>query len=288
VTGSYGRLEASEYSDLDLFFVHTGQSKRDGISRVEKALLDAGVIKIARKLNFPEFSKGGEYLEIHYLEDMLNALGGPDDDYQNYFTARMLLLLESLPLRSEGIYNTIIDEIVNAYFRDYHDHDKDFLPIFFVNDVHRFWRTLCLNYEHARNRANEKSPLEKNKAHLKNLKLKFSRLLTCYSMIASILVEVGAVNPRSISRIIHEIPVERVASVATSNPHLGDLVRKVLDEYSWFMESMDHSEQKVLEWIGERESRNIAFERARNFGKSMHELILEITNGTDKLRYLVV
>jgi len=44
------------------------------------------------------FSNDGEFLRILYLEDMLEQLGGREDDYLNYFTARMLLLLESKPL----------------------------------------------------------------------------------------------------------------------------------------------------------------------------------------------
>src|SRR5690606_19508850 len=95
VTGSFGRGEASEFSDLDLFFVHSGAAAKHPVTKIDKAILDASLIKIAEAMKFPPFSKGGEYLTVHHAQDILGALGSPEDDYRNYFTARLLLLLES-------------------------------------------------------------------------------------------------------------------------------------------------------------------------------------------------
>src|SRR5216110_2133687 len=53
-TGSFGRLEASEHSDLDLFFVQTANAGAT-LGRIDKTLLDADVIRAARELGFPEF-----------------------------------------------------------------------------------------------------------------------------------------------------------------------------------------------------------------------------------------
>jgi len=170
VTGSYGRHEAHRGSDLDLFFVFDGERP---IEKTAKILIDAELIKIARDMGFPPFSNDAKYLEIHSLQEMLDKLGGAEDDFKNFFTARMLLLLESRPIYGDTAYKRILTEIIDAYFRDYHDHTGDFRPLFLVNDILRFWKTLCLNYENRRNRPDERA--EKNKHHLKNLKLKFSR-----------------------------------------------------------------------------------------------------------------
>src|SRR5215813_9722250 len=95
VTGSYGRLEASEHSDLDLFFISAGE-KPGG--RITKTLIDAELIKIIKDMGFPPFSNSGQYLGIHSLTEMLETLGGREDDFKNFFTARLLLLLESRPV----------------------------------------------------------------------------------------------------------------------------------------------------------------------------------------------
>ena len=72
VTGSYGRLEAHERSDLDLFFI----SNRDvPIDRTTKILIDAQLIRIARDMGFPPFSNDAQYLQIHSLNEMLDSWG---------------------------------------------------------------------------------------------------------------------------------------------------------------------------------------------------------------------
>ena len=116
-TGSYARLEASEHSDIDLFFVNSLDSK-DEVSRLDELRFFAQIIEIGEKLRFPTFSGDGEYLQILSASDMLGNLGGPEDDYHNYFTARMLLLLESYPLLNVAPYKLLLEKVVEAYFRD--------------------------------------------------------------------------------------------------------------------------------------------------------------------------
>ncbi len=287
ITGSHGRKEAHESSDLDLFFIREGSQEHNGVSRVDKALFDASLIKTARKLKFPEFTKGGAYLDIHYLDDILDVLGSPEDDYRNFFTARMLLLLESVPILHDGIYGLIIERIVDSYYRDYHDHEVHFRPAFLVNDIHRYWITMCLNYEHARNREN-RTRAEKNKAHLKNVKLKFSRLMTCYSMIVPILSSPGTITPEEVAALVRRTPIGRLLDVAQEHPALADTVRSVLSHYSWFLEQTGKPEDEALAWIARKPNRNRAFNKARDFGRSMFKLVTETASDTEKLRYLIV
>jgi len=152
VTGSCGRLEAAQTSNLDLFFIHNGNSKSSPIQWLDKTLLDADLIRLVKRLNFPDFSNDGEYLVVHHVDDIKEALGGRNDDYKNFFTARLLLLLESQPVHNKKVYNSVLKEIISSYYRDYHEHETNFQPVFLINDIIRFWRTLCLNYEHKRQR----------------------------------------------------------------------------------------------------------------------------------------
>ena len=54
VTGSFGRLEASEYSDLDLFFIERSDSDLSQMTRIDKTLMDASLITKCRDMRFPE------------------------------------------------------------------------------------------------------------------------------------------------------------------------------------------------------------------------------------------
>ena len=113
-TGSYGRLEASPNSDIDLFFLDTDHSLQT--SNLEKTIINAEIIKICRNLGLPEFSKDGLYLKSLWLKEMKDAIGSPADDYYNFFTARLLMLLESQPLYNEYLYEKALQEIINCYY----------------------------------------------------------------------------------------------------------------------------------------------------------------------------
>ncbi|WP_188667334.1 nucleotidyltransferase domain-containing protein [Terasakiella brassicae] len=287
VTGSYAREEASPYSDLDLFIVRDGSEKGNKLTNIEKALLDSSLIRISREHEFPDFSGGGEFLKVNYIKDMQDSLGGREDDFNNHFTARMLLLSESKALYNEKTYNKFLNEVIEAYFRDYHEHTKDFQPVFLLNDVIRFWRTLCLNYEHARNRK-DKTPEEKNKAHLKNLKLKFSRMMTCYSLMVSILYIDGHVTQKDIFDLVQITPTRRMEKLASDFPALSGVIQLLLDKYAWFLRQTGREKEEVLRWIGDKGQRDKAFDMARDYSAHFYEIISNIPKEKEKLKYLVI
>lgn len=112
VTGSFGRNEASDHSDLDLFIV--GMSKVDDnnsqnrphrlLDRLDEICIKADLINTTRTLGIPKFSGDGEYLVHYTVHELTKTLGKPDDDAANTFTARLLLLLESRPLLGTPVY----------------------------------------------------------------------------------------------------------------------------------------------------------------------------------------
>lgn len=106
---------------------------------------------------------------------MLKALGAPEDDSENLFTARMLLLLEARCVCNCSLFNGVVEKILEHYFRDSRGKGT-FRPLFLLNDLLRYWRTLCLNYELIRDHPEES--WEK-----KNINLKFSRMLTVFGTV---------------------------------------------------------------------------------------------------------
>jgi predicted nucleotidyltransferase len=286
-TGSYGRLEASAYSDLDLFFVQTSDDKASSIGRIEQALLDADVIRLVRELGFPEFSRDGQFLQVHQLAAILENLGGQEDDFRNYFTARLLLLLESRPLYAVPVYERALKRLVEAYYRDYQDHEKDFRPVFLANDIVRFWKTLCLNYEHRRNRQTDDQVI-RAKSHLKNFRLKFSRLLTCYSALAWIASKETGPGPEGIFEMVSLTPTGRLRALRGFDSKAESYVASALEQYTWFLDAIAHSESDLLAWIRIPENRDQAFTKGRQFGEDMCNLILHLAAGKPFLRYLIV
>jgi predicted nucleotidyltransferase len=293
VTGSYGRGEASAYSDLDLFFIHRGSEKKRKVSNRDKALLDADLIRVAEGLGFPAFTKGGLYLKIHYLDDVVASVGSQTEDFLNSFTARMLLLTESRPIVNVSVYDDALKRLIDVYFRDYHDHAAEFRPTFLVNDIIRYWKTMCLNYEHVRNptlaekHTEEERRVLKNKAHVKNLKLKFSRMLTCFSFVVAAVALGKAVAPDGMLKIARATPLQRLDMVAARNSSVKKMVNEARQAYDWFLNATGHESRAVEAWIGDEKVRQDAFERGRKFDDSIYG-ILKAMSQKDAMRYVVV
>ncbi len=279
VTGSYGRLEAREDSDLDLFFVSKATTP---IDRITKILLDAELIRITRSLGFPAFSNDAQYLQIHLLDEMLDQLGGPEDDSRNFFTARMLLLLESRPVFGDANYRLILEKIIDSYFRDFHDHTGDFRPLFLVNDVLRFWKTMCLNYENKRNRGQDRA--NKNKHHLKNLKLKFSRLLICFSTIIPLFAS-RANSREEVLDLTAIPPLQRLANLIKTDEQKR-LYNQLVELYEIFLDVT--SKPDIADWIGVRENRRTVFPRADEFATTMFEFLRASLQSSEDIRFLVI
>lgn len=283
-TGSYARRDAGRFSDLDIFFVNVDEAS---CSRIQQMLVNADLIRLCQKLDLPEFSGDGQYLTIHSLASLVGELGSQMEDYANLFTARLLLLLESTPLHNETVYDAVVAECVRAYYRDFHDHMDDFLPLFLANDICRFWKTLCLNYEHKRNRPAEPEKA-KRKSHLKNFKLKFSRLLTCFSMVACLCDRREADHPDKAIVLVKKSPLERLKFIAEKHEQ-GELLGEMLDLYDWFLESTDRSPDEAEEWIAAREVRREVFPKAERFGDLMYDMLGKVAQESgSSLRYLVV
>lgn len=72
-TGSFGRGEAGEYSDLDLFIAGSPKSPFGGLNPLDEICVKADLIEATRRLSFPDFDADGRYL-THYSADKLVEL----------------------------------------------------------------------------------------------------------------------------------------------------------------------------------------------------------------------
>lgn len=65
-TGSLGRGELSDRSDLDLFVLRD-RCQTPHLSNLDEIRLKARLIEVARRECYPEFSGDGKYIEAHDL-----------------------------------------------------------------------------------------------------------------------------------------------------------------------------------------------------------------------------
>jgi hypothetical protein len=220
-TGSYGRCEASRYSDLDIFIVAKNEDDPQGrkvsqLSRLDEICIKANLIKVTQRMGFPPFSKDGHYLVHYTVFDFTKSLGKPEDDFTNTFTARLLLLLESCALVGKPVYQEVAGHVIAEYWKDYEAHSETFMPAFLANDILRLWRTFCVNYE----AFTDKEPdVKKAKRKIQNYKLKHSRLMTCYSAILFLLFiyrKNKTVTPQDAMHLFQKSPTHRIQEMETS------------------------------------------------------------------------
>lgn len=291
-TGSYGRLEASEESDIDLFFLYEGHPAVQRLSNLTLIRLSACLIEATETMGFPPFSGDGRYLDVHYLDRMEEVLGSPEDDRLNVFTARMLLLLESRPVFAVELYRRMLKAVIDFYYRDFDDHQADFRPTFLLNDILRFWRTLTLNYEHDRYEVlqlPEDEQLEaKAKSALKNYKLKVSRLATCFSMILHLSSEEPPVQANRVFELCSLTPSERFEDLRGRGGAETDVcIESLLTTYEGFLDQVQRPRLELLNDFRDDALRYERLQEAGNFGEKIFRL-LQLLVPTDRLRHLVV
>lgn len=283
VTGSFGRLEAGPKSDLDLYIVtdSTVEQNESSERKIIRALngldeikLKYHLIKASEDKGFPPFDGDGKYLQVHTIPDFTENLGSPEDDSKGTLTARLLMLLESRSVLGNDFYKQTIDAVIAAYFRDYQQNADRFIPAFLINDIMRMWRTFCVNYEYYRNSKNKKS-------RIKNFKLRYSRLLTCYSAIIHLLVvysRQGTVHPEDVRDMIALTPTERLERLQNSrnwgweiSAELPEYLNAALRRYAEFLET-DHKDKEEVAKEFE-ENLQVWRNRSYEFSKSLADII---------------
>ncbi len=272
--GSLGRLEMSENSDLDLFFVSLHNCGEDPMCQnLNKYKFFSKLYDINCAMEFPEPSKCGEYWEFINKDDFLD-IGSRKEDFNNSFTARLLFLLESKPIYNEEAFDWLLKETVSKYFTDYADHRDEFYPLFLINDILRYWYTLTLNYEYRRDDADDV-----HKKNWKRLKLKYARLLTCFSMIACLYRR--NITSEYVVECIKMTPLERLDKVASKNTELRGIVESIKKEYEWFL----NLRQTRDNGFDEKEKREEAFRHADKFHELvLHQLLNQVSQANPQLR----
>lgn len=277
--GSLGRFETGRRSDLDIFFF----THRDGrklsersLSHLQEIEIFSELIRLNKNLDLPNFSGDGMFLKVHEIDDLINATGDTRDDSENLFTARLLLLLESQPLVNDALYKSAIDRVIENYFRDGKGR-KDFRPLFILNDLLRYWRTLCLNYERDRSML---KPWWK-----KNLNLKFSRKLTVFSAVLGIVSGLAS-SSSGMHQMAKSIPLERLAKAldAIGDQSLLPRFPQVLDDYETFLAAKSYGDLQE----GNAKTMSMLSAKAETFGDFLYDALT--SNRLDKrlVRYVSI
>jgi predicted nucleotidyltransferase len=146
LAGSLGRLEASRKSDVDYIMIVTDESKGpENIGIMNRHLAE---------LRFDPPNPKGVFAKARTVDELVSKFGDADEPL-DLFGKRLLLLLECRPIfHPEGF-----EECVKKVFDRYANYvlqepTKEFVVL--LNDLIRYFRAICVNYESSFIRENEK------------------------------------------------------------------------------------------------------------------------------------
>ena len=226
VAGSLGRMEYGDESDCDLLVVLTDTAQQnpaianDAYARVWAALepLNLELPKATGTFSTPT--------SLRHLCDKRNV-GAPDEDLR-VLAKRLLLLLETQPVYNDQEYDELVTGMVNSYADGYVDRTPTKEWVFLLNDLIRYFRSLCVNYQWDFRAEHMKWPL-------RNTKLRHSRL----AMYGGLLLLLGECSLESKDKVLwlrsrlKMTPLERIAWTYAQNG--DDRVSEVLQRYEVFL-----------------------------------------------------
>ncbi len=139
VFGSLARCEWTSSSDLDWTFLIDAGADHEHANTAHR------FGELLKETGFTPPGPTGIFGNLAFSHNIIHQIGGPDDSNRNT-TQRMLLLLESRPINRRDAYDRVIFGILRRYLQNDFREFRFKVPRFLLNDLHRFWRTMCVDY----------------------------------------------------------------------------------------------------------------------------------------------
>jgi len=250
VFGSLARREWTSGSDLDWTLLIDGEADHEHANTAHR------LRSVLEEEKFQNPGATETFGTLTFSHDLVHQIGGLDDSNRNT-TRRLLMLLESMPASRRDAYGRVVRGILRRYLEnDYRDFRLK-VPRFLLNDFHRYWRTICVDY------ASKYRDQAAKKWGLRNVKLRLSRklifaagVLSCFrcdpgwiAIDAPDLAKTPDVDGlvEYMEKLIGQTPLDIIASVLEK---FGDKTAAghIFNSYNDFLEKLDNpSIRKHLE-----------------------------------------
>jgi hypothetical protein len=221
VNGSVARREVTSGSDVDLFFLTV-----DGnIDTARRAQSEYRADLTALGIKMP--AHGGVFEDPLAVADLLANIGG-DKDTNEYLTRRMLYLLEGEWLQNQVGFERVRSQLIEHYVTE--DLEERKLCRYLLNDVIRYWRTICIDFE-------EKTATGDKPRAIRLIKLRFARMMLYFGGVVAIskTADIPAPQKRAVLlTMFAKPPIERLVEVFGEQD-----TKAALNAYATFLHAID-------------------------------------------------
>jgi hypothetical protein len=262
--GSWGRRELTERSDDDWAILVNG-AERAGARPMPDQV--GGTLGVSER----EPGTQGIFGSTVFCDHLVERIGLDADDNRN-LTMRMLLLLESVAVVNESAHSACRGRVLDGYLdgsvKDYRP------PRFFLNDLIRYWRTICVDF------VGKEREGTGEKWALRNLKLGTSRKILFAGGLLPILLchRYRATDICPFLGEVLEMPsIDRIASTFLELDAADAGIRAV-GAYDRFLGMLgDSAIREELEQLSRSEAQHSdAFQEGRRLGDELEQGLLAL------------
>ena len=226
IAGSYGRFDACAESDLD-FFILSNEANERKVENIREIILE-----IADTMNISAPRHGGIFSKSISISEMISQIGSASE-LPFSLSQRLLLLTEAKPIYNINLYNYILEKILNKYFEYiFVKPEKQFVVL--LNDLIRYFRTICVSYQFDFENQPEKWTI-------RNIKLRHSRVIL-YGGLLFLILNSSKYKENKIDYLREKItltPMEKLIHVYKDSNISHD---DILTYYNIFLENFNKKE----------------------------------------------
>lgn len=270
VNGSIARREMTSGSDVDIFFLTLSGDKNKAADLQEQYRYKL------RSIGIKMPAAGGVFESPLPAYDLASKIGG-EDDTNTYITIRMLYLLEGEWIHNQECFDNLRRDLVSHYVPDNLDDHK--LCRYFLSDVIRYWRTICVDFEFKTAEASKPRAI-------RLIKLRLSRMMLYFGGVAAVSEtsnKDAAEKRRVLLRLLAMPPIDRLIDVFGRDELDG-----ALSAYATFLNSLDCADvRNALSLDGRQGLDTEAYKQlskvARDFRDELWNLLVRKDQSRDEI-----
>lgn len=272
-TGSFGRLEASSESDIDLF-IFCGKESTKHYILYKKEEIEACIKKYIPKEAGDTGTFGVDAVDV--FDNILKNIGGGDDTNKS-LTRRMLFLLEGKAIYNKDIFDNYKKTLITKYLNS---SSEGKLDKYLLNDVIRYYRTITTDFQH-------KVDAGGKSWGIRNIKLRYSRKLLYFAGVMAIAHANEAQQDitkrtQEISNSLDIPPLERIYKISSTKAK-PELIESIFSQYEFFLSCISDSEKRAdLDRIKDKSERlnstlyNQLSDKSTEFTDNLYKLLNDV------------